>query len=179
MRNSHLSENIHSTSVILNKMKTALVIIDVQSYFLQKSPQDLPAKIANHIRHSDYDVVVFTIFQNETNSNWVRTLHWTKSNSQEDLELPPEFKEFIQDNVFIKHSYSAFKGEGFEEHLKTHKIQKLEICGIDLEACVLATAYEAFDKDYEVKVLFELSHSRADLDEAAKSIILRDIQTKK
>ena len=160
-------------------MKTALAVIDVQSYFMQRSPVGLPAKIAEHIHRSSYDQVVFTIFQNEDGSNWERTLHWTKSKSREDLMLPSELKEFTNDdNVFIKHAYSAFKCEDFEDSLQKHEIEKLEICGIDLEGCVLATAYEAFDKGYEVEVLFDLSHSRANLDEAAKAIILRDIQSK-
>ena len=160
-------------------MSTALVIIDVQSYFLERSPTDLPSKIANHIRNSDYDLVIFTVFQNVDNSNWERTMNWSRCKMSEDLELAVELKEFTSDdNVFIKHSYSAFKGGNFEEYLQSHRVKKLELCGIDLEGCVLATAYEAFDKGYEVKVLFDLSHSRADLGEAAKSIILRDIQTK-
>jgi len=160
-------------------MKTALAVIDVQSYFLQRSPKDLPAKIADHIRKSAYDLVVFTIFQNLDESNWERSLHWSKSKSPQDLELAEELKEFTKDgNVFIKHSYSAFKGGSFEEYLQKHKIERLEICGIDLEACVLATAYEAFDKGYEVKVLFDLSYSRVGLEEAAKAIILRDIQSR-
>jgi nicotinamidase-related amidase len=159
-------------------VKRALVIIDVQSYFLRRSPVNLPARIAEHIRKSNYDALAFTIFQNQDGSNWERSLRWQKSKSDKDLELAGELKEFAKDNIFIKHSYSAFKGSSFEDYLKKHQIERLDICGIDIDACVLATAYEAFDKGYEVKVLFELSHSRAGLDEAAQSIILRDLQTK-
>lgn len=160
-------------------MKTGLVVIDVQSYFMKRSPAELPGKIANHIRKSAYDLIVFTIFQNQKGSNWERSLGWTICRDESDLELAKELRKFTsEDNTFIKHSYSAFKGGGFETYLKEHDIEKLEICGIDIEACVLATAYEAFDKGYEVKVLFDLSHSRAELDKAAKSIILRNIQTK-
>jgi nicotinamidase-related amidase len=160
-------------------MKTALAVVDVQTYFMQRSPADIPVRIADHIRGSSYDTVAFTIFQNEDGSNWEKTLNWSKCKDSQDLELAPQLKEFTSDNVFIKHTYSAFKSAGFEDYLRKHNIKKLEICGIDLEGCVLATAYEAFDKGYEVEVLFDLSHSRADLGTAAESIILRDIQTKK
>jgi len=160
-------------------MKTALVVIDVQSYFLKRAPGDLASRIADHIQKSKYDAVVFTVFQNKAGSNWERTLKWSKCKLGEDLELAVELKEFTSDsNVFIKHAYSAFKGGNFEEYLQSHGVKRLDLCGVDLEGCVLATAYEAFDKGYEVKVLFELSYSRAGLSNAAKSIILRDIQTK-
>lgn len=160
-------------------MKTALLVVDVQSYFLQKSPKDLPAKIASHIRESNYELVVFTVFQNRDGSNWERSLAWSNCKDDKDLQLAPELQRIAdKDKIFVKHTYSALKSDNLENLLRKHSIRKINLCGIDLEACVLATAYDAFDKGYEVEVLFDLSHSRAGLDAAARSIILRDIQTK-
>lgn len=160
-------------------MKTALIVIDVQSYFMQRSPRELPNKIAEHMQKSNYDLLIFTIFQNKDSSAWGRNLHWEKCKSAKDSVLASEFKEFAHDgNTFTKTFYSAFKSEGFENLIKQHAVEKLVLCGVDLEGCVLATAYEAFDKGYAVEVLFDLSYSRSGLDEAARAIILRDIQTK-
>lgn len=160
-------------------MKTALVVVDVQSYFMKRAPADLPVRIAEHIRSSQYDVVCFTIFENQDGSNWERSLLWSECKDDADLVLAPELQEIADKaNVYIKHSYSALKQPDIAKLLREQGIEKLEVCGIDTEACVLATSYDAFDQGYEVEVLFELSHSRAGLHEAAKSIILRDIQTK-
>ena len=99
--------------------------------------------------------------------------------NKEDIEIAKELSGDVNDkNLFIKHSYSAFKGQMFEKYLKSHAITKVDICGIDLDGCVLATAYDAFDRGYEVKVLYNLSFSRDNLAAAAKSIINRNIQTK-
>lgn len=160
-------------------MNTALAVIDVQTYFLQRSPKDMPQRIADHIERSNYDLILFTTFKNREGSNWELSLGWKKCQNEEDVKIAKELQKYSSsNNLFTKATYSAFKAEGFEGLLKAHKIDRLELCGIDLEACVLATAYEAFDKGYEVKVLFDLSHSRAGYEEAAKSIILRDLQTK-
>lgn len=159
--------------------KTALVVIDIQSYFLRHSPKDLPLKIAERISKSSYACVAFTIVCNPDSSNFTHSLHWKACKTEEDLKLPEEFRGFIKkDNVFKKSTYSAFKAEGFEEYLKANDIQKIELCGIDSDACVLATAYEAFDKNYEVSILFDLSYSRYDLQNAVEKIAARNIQSR-
>ncbi|HCR80872.1 MAG TPA: hypothetical protein DIV47_00085 [Candidatus Pacebacteria bacterium] len=47
------------------------------------------------------------------------------------------------------------------------------MCGIDTDACVLASAYEAFDLGYEVKVLKDLSrgHDGQEYVAAARKLI--------
>jgi nicotinamidase-related amidase len=160
-------------------VKIALAVIDVQSYFTRKSPAGLPARIAHHIKKSNYDLLAFTVFQNSDGSNWETSLHWSKCKTKEDIELAAELKPFAtQDNTFIKASYSAFKNDSFKELLKEKGISRLEICGIDTDACVLATAFDAFDYGYEVKVLFDLSYSSDGLDEPTKKIITRNMQSK-
>jgi nicotinamidase-related amidase len=51
----------------------------------------------------------------------------------------------------------------------------LVICGIDSDACVLATAFEAFDLGYHVKINFDLTYSSNDLHKAAQLIAERNI----
>ena len=76
-------------------MKKALLVIDVQRYFLQKSPKDLPEKIADHIKSSSYDFLAFTTFRNLPNSNWEKSLRWEKCRSDEDVALPKVFNRFF------------------------------------------------------------------------------------
>ena len=155
------------------------MVIDVQSYFVKKSPSDLPQKIAQHISKSKYDFVAFSIFQNQDNSNWERSLHWSRCKNEEDMKLAPELESFAKkDNTFTKNSYSIFKNKDFENTLKHQQIDRVEVCGIDTDACVLATAFDAFDHDYEVKVLFNLSYSSDNLDEESRKIITRNMQSK-
>ena len=158
-------------------MRTALLVIDVQSYSMRRAPKELPKQIANYIQSSDYEFLGFTIFRNTVGSNWEKSLNWHKSMSKNDLILPDEFDDIVtDDNVFEKHTYSAMKQEQLLTKLKGANIESVHLCGIDTDACVLATAFDAFDLDFRVKILFDLSFSGANLDQAAKQIALRNIQ---
>ncbi|MEK7095884.1 MAG: isochorismatase family protein [Patescibacteria group bacterium] len=159
-------------------MKKALLVIDVQKYFLEKASKGLPSKIADHIKSSKYEFLAFTTFRNIAGSNWEKSLGWKKCQSDKDLELPKEFENLVTpDNIFEKHTYSALKSpDKLLEHLRRLKIEEIDLCGIDTEACVLATAYDAFDQGFKTNVLFGLSYSRSGLGAAAKAIINRTIQ---
>lgn len=159
-------------------MKKALLVIDVQKYFLEKAPKDLPSRIADHIKSSKYEFLAFTTFRNIAGSNWEESLGWKKCQSDKDLELPKEFKSLVTpDNIFEKRTYSALKSpDKLSKHLRRLKIEEIDLCGIDIEACVLATAYDAFDQGFKTNVLFGLSYSRSGLGTEAKAIINRTIQ---
>jgi nicotinamidase-related amidase len=157
----------------------ALIVIDVQAYFMRHSPSDLPSRIRNHIQASQYDLLAFTVFRNVPDSNWVRTLHWGKCQADEDCAIPLELLEFSSsENTFIKTAYSGFQGTNLETYLQASAIQQVDLCGIDTDSCVLATAFEAFDKGYQVKVLSELAFSRWGLQAAAQSIIAKNFYPK-
>lgn len=157
-------------------MKKALLVIDVQKYYLKQAPEDLPKKIANYISSSQYDLIIFTIFRNFPESNWGKSFGWKDSKTDKDVILPIEFNSLASpDNTYEKHTYSALKVLKLAQKLKSNKIAQVDLCGIDLDACVLATAYDAFDLGYKINVLFDLSCSRY-LDNISKPIILRYLQ---
>ncbi len=126
-------------------MKTALIVIDVQNYFVSEDLKDLPSKIAKHIKETPYDFVIFTQFVNS--ENWYFYKHgWRACLTSPDIDIHADIRASIKgNNIFQKTAYSAFKAKGFEEFLKENNITKLSLCGIDTDACVLASAYEAFD----------------------------------
>jgi ribonuclease HI len=156
-------------------MKRALLVIDVQGFFMAKSPKDLPQKILDYIKSSDYDYLAFTYSKNFPGSNWQKFLNSNRFIDGEDIQLAKELKAIAtKENTYEKHTYSAIKQTKLGKALRDNKIQEIDICGIDLDACVLATAYDAFDSGYKVKVLFHLSHSR-NLNEASRPVIDRYI----
>jgi nicotinamidase-related amidase len=158
-------------------MKKALFVIDVQSYFLERSPKDLPARIADYIRSSNYDFVVFTVFRNTDGSNWERSLDWHKSKTDEEVKLAVEFKDLATPkNTFEKHTHSALKDGKLLNILKNKDIEEMHLCGIGTDACILATAYDAFDQGFKVKILFDFCYSRAGLQEAVKDIARKNLQ---
>lgn len=157
-------------------MATALLIVDVQHYFMQDAPADLPVKITGHYQATSYDTVAFTVFRNHPKSNFIESLKWDKCGEEKDTVLPTAFKDMQQaDNVFERAAYSAFKTTELDTFLKQRNIERLVLCGIDTDACVLATAFEAFDLGYHVKVDFDLTYSSGDLEHSARNIIRRSI----
>lgn len=89
-------------------MKTAMIVVDVQQFFLHHAPDDLPHKIAEDIAHESYDAVTFTVFQNTPESNFNRSLNWPKCYTAEDIQLPEVFSPYITDmNVFTRDTYSS------------------------------------------------------------------------
>lgn len=161
-------------------MKTALVVVDVQKFFLYDAPDDLPKNIAAEISKSNYDAVAFAVFRNNPNSNFVKSLKWSKCGSEEDAKLPGAFEPHSTAvNLFVRATFSGFESTELDTYLRNNKIEKIVLCGVDTDACVLATAFSAFDRGYIVDVNFDLTYSGADLESEAQVIIKRNIIAKK
>ncbi|MES2970995.1 MAG: isochorismatase family cysteine hydrolase [Patescibacteria group bacterium] len=163
-------------------MKNALVAIDVQKYFAVEKAADLPQKIVKHLESSKYDFVLFTKFRNDPGSNFHKILHWEQCTGPPATDIHPILVSYATpENTFEKTTYSAFKSEAFTSFLKTREIQELDLCGINIDGCVLATAFEAFDLGFNVKILEELSSVasfRDDYEQFAKTIIARMFKRK-
>lgn len=159
--------------------KKTLIIIDVQNYFVNELTKSIPEKIAKHIDKADYDFIVFTRFINKKGSNFFKLLNWKKMLSGDETEIHNSLIKFCdKKNVFTKNSYSIFKARGLSEYLKNNRIESLYLCGIDTEACVLASAFECFDLGFDVKIIKELcfSHSGKSLHNSALKIIEKCIE---
>ncbi|MDB5186143.1 MAG: isochorismatase hydrolase family protein [Candidatus Saccharibacteria bacterium] len=90
--------------------------------------------------------------------------------------LPKEFNPFVTGkNVFTRATYSGFNSTTLNDYLKSKNTQKVVLCGVDTDACVLATAFDAFDYGYFVDVNFGLTYSGGDLEKEAQAIIKRSL----
>lgn len=164
-------------------MKNVLVVVDVQNHFAVEKAADLPKKIVNHIQNTNYDHLVFTKFLNLPSSNFHKILGYKKVTGPPATDLHPIIRPFAnKKNTFEKITYSAFKDSKFVDFLARNNIKEIYICGINIDGCVLATAYEAFDLGYSVKILEDLSSVasfRDDYEQSAKTIIARNLKRKK
>lgn len=159
-------------------MRTILVV-DVQNGFIKPSVKRLPQDIRNHIQANEYEHVLFSKFVNRKNSNFVKLLQWDKVFTTPDTDIASELVHLsVRENTFTKSTYSAFKSERLNRYLKRHSIKKIEVCGLEADGCVLATAFEGFDLGYEIIVLNSLVQSSTTLGEAATAIAKRNIDRK-
>jgi len=145
--------------------KSALVVIDVQKYFITKHTKNLPRKIADYIEENrkKFDYILFTKFVNKKNSNFFKLLSWKACTKAPDTNIHPDIAG-LPDMTFDKSGFSAFSSKKFERFLKSNKIRRLFICGTDTECCIYATAMDAFDRGFDIRVIEDLcgsSHGKA------------------
>lgn len=159
-------------------MKKALIVIDVQNYFMNEHTHELPKKIAMHLENNSYDTVAFTKFVNSPNSSFQKIFGWKKCANPPEIDIVPELQEHAQ-NIFEKNGFSAFKSSKLLTFLHQNDIQEVYLCGTDTEACVLASALEAFELGFHVHVLHELcaSHHGQTFHNYGKSILERNLGT--
>jgi nicotinamidase-related amidase len=157
-------------------MPRALIVVDVNNCFMQDAPPDFARRITAHIEEENYDALAFPVFLNRPDSNFTKSLNWTKCSNAEDAELPDELQKYAdEDNTFQRATYSSFSETALQDFLKSREVDEVVLCGIDTDACVLATAFSAFDLGYRTNVNFDLTFSTNDLEEAAQAIIKKSI----
>jgi nicotinamidase/pyrazinamidase len=91
--------------------------------------------------HHDPDDLEFQIFP----------VHCVKGT--EEPEVIPELAEFVTgSNVVPKNRYSGFFNTDLEQRLEDLKPDKIIICGVCTDICVLHTTSDARNRDYPVEV---------------------------
>ncbi|AIT09336.1 Isochorismatase [Candidatus Francisella endociliophora] len=139
--------------------KNALIIIDVQNFFITEDMHQLPRQIKELIISKNFDHVIFCKFVNDPQSNFYKILDWKYCEESPDIDIHPEMLEFVnENNVFEKSTFSAFKSE-LPVFLNKENINKLYLCGVDTDACILASAFDAFDLGYDVEILIDYCQS--------------------
>ena len=154
-----------------------LVVVDVQKYFVTEHCADIPAKIARYIDSEQPDQVLFTRFVTDPKSNFGQTEDSEICRSSPDIDIAPELERFTtDDNLFSKSAFSIFAIESVVSRLD--KKQPLFLCGIDTECCVLASAFNAFEQNYNVKVIGDLcgSHRGEDYHQMGLQLIEKNIK---
>lgn len=161
-------------------MNKALIVIDVQKFFLNKETRGVVKKIQKYIRkNSDkYATIYFTIFKNDSKSSLWNISGWKECVGSLDTDVCEEIKEFTNaNNLFYKNFLSALKVPEIRGGLKELNISAVDLCGFDTDCCVLATAYDLFDESIKPVVLENLtwSTSEEELHKPAIQMLKRNI----
>ncbi len=140
-------------------MKKLLIIIDVQNFFINNYTKEIPKKISDYLqeKRTFYDFIVFTKYVNDKNSPSYKKLNFKDCLGGEQIKIVKELENFIsKNNVFIKKTYSAFQNKQIVSLIKKYKINKIDLCGLTSDGCVLATAFDGFDRGFDITVLKDL-----------------------
>ncbi len=68
-------------------------------------------------------------------------------------EVIPELAPQRNEPVVVKRRYSGFYGTDLETVLRGLGVETVFLCGVNTNNCVLATAYDAFSRDFRIVVL--------------------------
>lgn len=153
--------NQHTMS--LNREKSALLIIDMQEFFLDPhSPSFtcgglaiLPVlkRLVGVFRQKDRPVIYSRHVHHPDNLDSGILGWWWQGMCKEgspDSEIHQEIAPLPKEKVIFKHRYSAFYNTDLETILRCLKIEDLVVTGVMTNMCCESTARDAYYRDYRV-----------------------------
>ena len=125
-----------------------LIVVDVQDGFIKTQEHVENVKqIVNLAKYVDFDKVVATKFINYTGSLYEKCFNWSELKTSDTTDLCTPLKPFV-DETFTKFTYNCVNDKFIELliQLNNGKLpEQVYLCGLDTDACVLATAIGLFD----------------------------------
>lgn len=128
-------------------MNSLLLIIDLQKSFINENTIYVIKNIQEKMKQFNH--IIFTRFINEYDSIYYKKLNYKGCLLEEDKQIVIP----VENNMIIdKKIYTAYCDE-LVKYIKEKNINKIYLCGIDIECCVLKTALDLFENDYEVYII--------------------------
>jgi nicotinamidase-related amidase len=128
-------------------MKKLLLVIDVQNCFINENTKFLIKKITKLIDSNEYDDILFTKFINSKESVYYNKLNYKECIDENDRKLVIK-----SDNVIEKNTYTAYNND-LIKYIKNNNINEIYLCGIETECCILKSAFDLFENNYNIYVL--------------------------
>ncbi len=160
-----------------SKRKKALVIIDVQPGFINKRNRYIIKNIKKLLKKVNYNTYIEAFFHAEKGSIWDKETNWVLPKNKNFHTIKAINKSLKKKNVKIikKTTKSVFENHnGLLKLLKKHKIKEIHIVGLQTNDCVLATAFESFDKGFFTYIIEECCESDTLKEHKMGLAVLRD-----
>ncbi len=154
-----------------------LLAVDVQNGFVNEHTRHIiePVNALIGAFTGRGEPLAFTRFVNTLGSGYERWIGWTSFMHRPENNLS-DAVDVGSAPVFVKHGYTAFTDE-FSNYLDEHSIDRLVLCGIATDGCVLKTAVDAFERGIEPVVITDAcaSHAGRALHDAGLLLLARFI----
>ena len=126
-----------------------LLVIDLQNGFINENTISSIEEIKKLVNSDKYDRVLFTRFINDENNPTFKKLNYRGCIDDQSKEICIDINK---NKVLDKKTYSAYNQE-LIDYINDNNIESIYLCGIDIECCVLVTALNLFENDYNVFIL--------------------------
>ena len=141
---------------ILNRNKTALVVVDIQEGFRNAIPdfEDTASRASMAVR--GFQILGLPVLVTE---QYPKGLGRTAKEIL--LALPDDFK------AFEKTAFSSCGADMFVETLRDSGAEQIVLCGLETHVCVNQTAHDLLDRGFQVHLLTDCVCSRFEHDKLA------------
>lgn len=141
--------------VLPKKGKCALLVIDMQQYFLPLASPIVGnvLSIVELCRAKGIRVIFTRHGHKDISKDGGMLSKWWGDSIEygsKDWELIKGLTPLDTDGILDKNRYSAFFGTGLDEGLKSRRVEELIITGVMTNCCCETTARDAFVRDYRV-----------------------------
>ncbi len=157
--------------------RSMLLVVDVQNGFVNDQTRHVIEAVNRLIGafSGRGEPVAFTRFVNTPGSGYERWIGWTRFMRGPENDLY-DAVDASAGPVFIKHGYTAFTPE-FESHVSEQRVERLVLCGIATDGCVLKSAVDAFERGIEPVVVTDAcaSHAGSEIHDAGLLLLGRFI----
>jgi len=156
-------EPFNQHRMLLNKAKSALLVIDMQQFFLQPtSPTFTCGGLAIlptvrqliHAFRAANRPVIYTCHVHHPDRIDAGIMGWwwqgMCTEGSEESKVHSDITPLPNEKVVFKHRYSAFYNTDLEIVLRSLKIEDLVVAGLMTNLCCESTARDAFYRDYRV-----------------------------
>lgn len=147
----------------INKSKSALMVVDMQKFFLEPSSPTFTcgglAILPNIIKlisafRTAGQPVIYTKHVHHPDKIDAGIMGWWWEGmcveGTPESEIHNELKPIGNEKIILKHRYSSFYNTDLETILRCMKVEDLVIAGIMTNMCCESTARDAYYRDYRV-----------------------------
>ena len=146
-----------------------LMIVDLQNGFMVKDCYvGLIEKIEELLKKCKYDKVIFTKFVNKNDSMYERYLNWSKLKLKNEQEIAIPLPK--NSEVREKTGY-GLNAEDITR-IKAMGVNKVDICGLQTDACIYAIALQLFDNGIFPNILINCTATSQESMEVVKNILI-------
>lgn len=150
-------------------MKKILMIVDVQNGFMNHANyRDLSERINKYIENNKYDLYVFTKYINDKNSLYEKKLNSTRFQDVDSQSLC--VKAPSNSLIFEKHGYGLKRDD--LNMLKEFGVDKIDICGLQTDACVYAISFQLWDSGIYPNILINYTATDPQKEKQAKQMLI-------
>ncbi len=136
----------------MKKNNKNILIVDMQTGFLKQTDSCLIENINNYLLENKFNNVFYTKCTNTSKSPFTKLLKWNGLQDENEKEIAVLI---LKNGLILEKDQYALN----QKHIKLFKklkINEIEICGTDSDACVLAIAFQLFDNNIRPVILENL-----------------------